>query len=222
MISYKTFLSNFPLLLQRPFLFLTSKRPLYHHQLTSFVISATLGAFGCGTGIAWSSPVLPKVSPEQCEPNCDLQITEAVASWIGPIFPMAAACVGPVAFFLLNKIGRKKTLIALSFPMLIGYILLTFIKDIDSAAVLLTARFLVGKFSRSHHLYAWYSVNPLGFSGGAYALVAPYYVSEVAEVDMRGALASVQQLMATLGVLFVNALNINEAVEWGTISGLKF
>ena len=51
--------------------------------------------------------------------------------------------------------------------------------------------------------------------------MAPYYVSEVAEVDMRGALASVQQLMATLGVLFVNALNINEAVEWGTISGLK-
>ena len=69
-------------------------------------------------------------------------------------------------------------------------------------------------------LCAWYyCVNPLGFSGGAYALVAPYYVSEVAEVSLRGALASVQQLMATLGVLFVNALNINEAVDWSTISG---
>ena len=71
-------------------------------------------------------------------------------------------------------------------------------------------------------LYAWYYVeNPLGFSGGAYALVAPYYVSEVAEVSLRGALASVQQLMATLGVLFVNALNINGAVDWSTISGKK-
>ena len=49
--------------------------------------------------------------------------------------------------------------------------------------------------------------------------MAPYYVSEVAEVSLRGALASVQQLMATLGVLFVNALNINEAVDWSTISG---
>ena len=112
-----------------------------------FFISATLGAFGCGTGIAWSSPVLPKVSPSECQNDCDLQITEEAASWIGPIFPLAAACVGPVAFFLLNKIGRKKTLIALSFPMLIGYILLTFIREIDSAAVLLTARFLVGKFA---------------------------------------------------------------------------
>ena len=115
-----------------------------------FFISATLGAFGCGTGIAWSSPVLPKVSPSECQNDCDLQITEEAASWIGPIFPLAAACVGPVAFFLLNKIGRKKTLIALSFPMLIGYILLTFVREIDSAAVLLTARFLVGEYSQIH------------------------------------------------------------------------
>ena len=57
-----------------------------------------------------------------------------------------------------------------------------------------------------------------GFSGGAYALVAPYYVSEIAETSMRGALASLMQLMATFGVLFVNALNIYETVNWVTIS----
>ena len=104
-----------------------------------------MGAFGCGTGIAWSSPVLPKVSPTECQSDCDLSISDETASWIGPIFPLAAACVGPFAFFLLNKIGRKKTLICLSFPMLIGYILLTFMTQIDNAAVLLIARFLVGK-----------------------------------------------------------------------------
>ena len=57
-----------------------------------------------------------------------------------------------------------------------------------------------------------------GFSGGAYALVAPYYVSEIAETSMRGALASLMQLMATFGVLFVNALNIYEPVDWVVIS----
>ena len=59
-----------------------------------------------------------------------------------------------------------------------------------------------------------------GFSGGAYALVAPYYVSEIAETSMRGALASLMQLMVTFGVLFVNALNIYDTVHWVTISGI--
>ena len=63
------------------------------------------------------------------------------------------------------------------------------------------------------HLFA-------GFSGGAYALVAPYYVSEIAETSMRGALASLMQLMATFGVLFVDALNIYEAVGWVAISAI--
>ena len=48
--------------------------------------------------------------------------------------------------------------------------------------------------------------------------MAPYYVSEIAETSMRGALASLMQLMATFGVLFVNALNIYETVDWVTIS----
>ena len=103
------------------------------------------------------------MSPSECQNDCDLQITEEAASWIGPIFPLAAACVGPVAFFLLNKIGRKKTLIALSFPMLIGYILLTFVREIDSAAVLLTARFLVGEYSQ---IYFWSTGCPNKFGIG--------------------------------------------------------
>ena len=51
-------------------------------------------------------------------------------------------------------------------------------------------------------------------------MVAPYYVSEIAETSMRGALASLMQLMATFGVLFVDALNIYEAVHWVAISGI--
>ena len=50
--------------------------------------------------------------------------------------------------------------------------------------------------------------------------MAPYYVSEIAETSMRGALASLMQLMVTFGVLFVNALNIYDTVHWVTISGI--
>ena len=80
-----------------------------------------MGSFGCGTGIAWSSPVLPKVKNESCQGECDLTgVSDFAADWVGPLFPLGAACAGPVAFFLLNKIGRKKTLLWLSCPMLIG------------------------------------------------------------------------------------------------------
>lgn len=167
-------------------------------------LAATLGSFGCGTGIAWSSPVLPKIKNESCyEKGCDLSgVSDEAADWIGPLFPLGAIFAGPLAFFLLNKIGRKKTLLWLSCPMLIGYILLTITKVLDSLWTLFIGRFLVG------------------FSGGAYALVAPYYVSEIAETSMRGALASLMQLMVTFGVLFVNALNIYDTVHWVTISGI--
>jgi Zn-dependent protease len=60
----------------------------------------------------------------------------------------------------------------------------------------------------------------LGFSGGAYALVAPLYVSETAETSIRGGLTSMMQLMSTLGVAFVDGLNINGAVDWVTISAI--
>ena len=45
-------------------------------------------------------------------------------------------------------------------------------------------------------------------------------MSEIAETSMRGALASLMQLMVTFGVLFVNALNIYDTVHWVTISGI--
>ena len=47
-------------------------------------------------------------------------VSDEAADWIGPLFPLGAIFAGPLAFFLLNKIGRKKTLLWLSCPMLIG------------------------------------------------------------------------------------------------------
>ncbi len=58
-----------------------------------------------------------------------------------------------------------------------------------------------------------------GFAGGAFALTAPLYIVEIASPDMQGALASMMQLSLTFGILYVDALYINEAVEWQIISG---
>ena len=40
------------------------------------------------------------------------------------------------------------------------------------------------------------------------------YLSEIAETSMRGGLASFMQFQSNMGVAFVNALNIGQAVHW--------
>lgn len=46
----------------------------------------------------------------------------------------------------------------------------------------------------------------LGFSGGAFFVVAPMYIGEIAQKEIRGALGSFFQLMVTIGILFVYAV----------------
>ena len=60
----------------------------------------------------------------------------------------------------------------------------------------------------------------IGFGGGAFSLTAPLFVSEIAEVRIRGALGTLMQLQVTLGICFVNALSINNAVNWVIITGI--
>jgi len=46
----------------------------------------------------------------------------------------------------------------------------------------------------------------LGIAGGAFAVAAPAYTSEIAESSIRGALGSYFQLMITFGILLVYIL----------------
>ena len=57
-----------------------------------------------------------------------------------------------------------------------------------------------------------------GFGGGAFAIAAPLFVSETAEVNIRGALGSLMQFQVTIGICFVNALSINNGVDWVVIT----
>ncbi len=60
-----------------------------------------------------------------------------------------------------------------------------------------------------------------GFSAAAYTLVGPLYISEIAESSIRGALALLVQIMVSLGILYVDILNINGFADWVVISGIR-
>jgi len=164
---------------------------------------ATLGSFSLGCGIGWASPTLPNIDPELCDDECDItDVPEVLVPWIGSLYLLGGVIAGPLAFSILDRIGRKKTMMGLSLPMLLGYGMITASYYLNNITVLLIGRFLAG------------------ISGCAYALVAPMFISEMSEPSIRGGLATMMQLMASVGVLFVGILNINSAVHWNFISAI--
>ena len=94
---------------------------------------ANLGAFGLGTGLAWTSPALPALS--NCNAgglienpdwnNCTLPVafSEETGSWIGSLFPVGAMVGGFLTGILMPIIGRKWTMIGLSIPFTIGMLI---------------------------------------------------------------------------------------------------
>ena len=56
-----------------------------------------------------------------------------------------------------------------------------------------------------------------GFSGGAFVMAAPAYISEIAETKFRGSLSTMMQLMVNIGILFIN---LNCSTDWRLLTGI--
>jgi SP family facilitated glucose transporter-like MFS transporter 8 len=150
----------------------TKKLPQYAAGL-----AAAGGAFCVGTAIGWSSPAAPRLLDEvQYFP-----ISSSQWSWIASILTLGCAisCI-PIGY-LMNKFGRKWTMMGLVVPFIIGWCLIIWAQNF---IMMLIGRFL------------------LGLAGGAFCISAPQYSAEIAEKEIRGALASFFQLLIALGILF--------------------
>ena len=88
--------------------------------------------------------------------------------------PLGAIISGPITGWLLEKKGRRWTMIAYSLPFTIGFLLLAASKYIAGIVFIFFGRIITG------------------FAGGAFALAAPLYIVEIAELRLRGALASLK------------------------------
>lgn len=140
-------------------------------------ISVTLGAFALGNVLAWTSPTGTILETKLGESNW---------SWIGALMALGAATVVLPIGYLIDKFGRKLTMLGLVLPFTAGWALIAWAED--SIAMYMVGRFLTGMM------------------GGAFSLTAPVYTSEIAEKEIRGTLGSYFQLMVTVGILFVYVL----------------
>ena len=107
---------------------------------------------------------------------------------------------------MIPSLGPKWTMILMSIPALGGWICLIIGKPLDDAIDPISL-FYIGRIL-------------VGFGGGAFALATPLFVSEIAEVRIRGALGALMQFQVCLGVSFVNAMSINKTINWVVITGI--
>lgn len=136
--------------------------------------------FSAGTTLTWSSPVLEKLMSRTDSPF-DYSITVEEGSWISSLLNLGGT-VAPFIFAnLLDVIGRRYTLLGTAFPIIIGYLIMSFANNVSLFYV---ARFLCG------------------LTLGGISNLIPVYVGEIASSHNRGALSSLLNLTLCAGMLF--------------------
>ncbi|XP_018320178.1 facilitated trehalose transporter Tret1-like [Agrilus planipennis] len=169
--------------------------------LLAAVLSSNLGAFVVGLTVTWTSPVLPKMNNSTGilnENPFDKPITNEEQSWIASL-SSAGSIFGPfIAGFLVDRIGRKWTLVyASGIPVTTAFLMLAFGK---TPVVYCVARFIGG----------------LGL--GVVFTALPMYIGEISEASIRGALASFLNIFGVSGELLTYALGPYISVKWFSLT----
>ncbi|XP_068771321.1 solute carrier family 2, facilitated glucose transporter member 8 isoform X1 [Struthio camelus] len=152
--------------------------------------AAVLGPLSFGFVLGYSSPVIPELSKAD-DPR--LRLDGNQASWFGSVVTLGAAAGGILGGYLVDKVGRKLSLMLCSIPYVSGYIVIISAQNIW---MLYFGRILTG------------------LASGITSLVVPVYISEVSHPKVRGMLGSCVQLMVVTGILGAYIAGITLKWRW--------
>ncbi|KAG7232419.1 hypothetical protein INR49_008882 [Caranx melampygus] len=141
--------------------------------------ASVLGPMSFGFVLGYSSPAIPELT-QTSDPR--LHLDDVQASWFGSIVTVGAAAGGLLGGWMVEKIGRKLSLMFCSLPFVFGF---TIIIAAQNVWMLYLGRVLTG------------------LASGVTSLVVPLYISEMAHERVRGTLGSCVQLMVVLGIMGV-------------------
>lgn len=179
-------------------------------------VAAAIGAVIAGTILAWTSPALPQLT-EKAVANAtnasvvnatdtaafngtnatdtELRLTIEQSSIVSSILAIGALLGALPVGVLAQKIGRKPTILLLTIPFMLHWLLTIFA---NGAGMLIAARFFAG------------------LSTGGICVAAPMYIGEIAETSIRGSLGAFFQLFLTVGILFTFV--IGAYTHWRVLS----
>ncbi|XP_046871955.1 solute carrier family 2, facilitated glucose transporter member 8 [Hypomesus transpacificus] len=161
---------------------LRSEQDLYldkvkNGKLYLATFAAVLGPLSFGFVLGYSSPAIPELSKET-DPRIRLDDNEA--SWFGSIVTIGAALGGLLGGWMVDKIGRKLSLMLCSVPFVFGFVVIIAAQNVW---MLYLGRVLTG------------------LASGVTSLVVPLYISEMAHERVRGTMGSCVQLMVVTGIM---------------------
>ncbi|XP_045488420.1 facilitated trehalose transporter Tret1 isoform X2 [Pieris rapae] len=160
----------------------------------SSVFIVNLSVLTTGMSVGWSSPMLVKLA-DPLQTPLSRPITENEASWIVSLGYLISSFSNVIGSFLLDKIGRKYSVLACAVPKLSMAIFLIFVTEVwmvifARAFMLLNDCFLF--------------------------CVVPVYAAEIASKTQRGSLGTFLQLFSSLGVVIT--LSVGPFVSYYTYS----
>lgn len=162
-------------------------------KLAQYIVTVitTLGALACGCCLGWSVPAGPKLVAYENLPFYGFTVNDNELSWIGSLLALGAAAASIPMPILIKLHGRKKSMLLLIIPFLIGWGFIIYARNVVMICI---GRFITG------------------ISVGAYFIAAPPYLAEIADKHIRGRLCSFFHLMITTGILMVYAMGTSFSV----------
>ncbi|NXJ87835.1 GTR8 protein, partial [Corythaixoides concolor] len=161
-----------------------------NQRLYLAAFAALLGPLSLGFALGYSSPVIPELRAVNAP---ELKLDGSQASWFGSVVTLGAAAGGVLGGYLVDKIGRKLSLMLCSVPYVFGYMVIV---SAQNVWMLYSGRMLTG------------------LASGVTSLVVPVYISEVSHPKVRGMLGSCVQLMVVTGILGAYVAGITLKWRW--------
>ncbi|KAK6638460.1 hypothetical protein RUM43_006727, partial [Polyplax serrata] len=156
--------------------------------------AANLGTVNTGLVFGFSAVVLPQLK----SPSSTIPIDQEQASWIASLSSISTPVGCILGGYLMDVIGRRRTLILTELPLIIGWLL---IFSANSVYMIYGGRLLVG------------------FGSGMVGAPARVYTGEVTQPHLRGMLLALSSVGVSLGVLIEYSLGA--LVSWPVLAGIS-
>ena len=170
---------------------LAARRSRWPEVVSALV--ACLAPLSGGMAHGFSSPAIPEL--ERAPAEGGLGLSGEQLSRFAAALTLGAVLGGPLAALLLDRCGRKLTLMLSALPLNVGWLLL--VSATSSTVWLLHVSRVV-----------------IGLGVGMGSAVAPVYISEIASAELRGRLGACFQACIMLGLLLAYLLGVALRYAW--------
>lgn len=155
---------------------------------------ANLGTINTGMVFGFSAVTIPQLKEE----SSFIKIDDEKASWIASVSSITTPIGCILSGYLMDLIGRKRTLIITEIPLILGWILISSSTNVETIYV---GRLLVG------------------LGSGMVGAPARVYTGEVTQPHLRGMLSAVASVGVSLGVMIEYALGA--VMTWTILAGIN-